>query len=254
MKWEFKEREMLRTVCGIAVIFVLVWVASVFADEHLLFYATFDENAGDVVKDHSQYKHEGKYMNGAKWSPEGKYGGCAEIRADLAHVNVPHHDMFNITDTITMEAWVSPDVLRSRGIIIQKVENYCLWFMNSGQLRVSDDQREALDADYPFEAGQWHHLAAILDTVSPKRQIYIDGKLVAQDAVAFTMDPSTYSLQMGHKQTSPGVIQYKGLIDEVRIWNTVRTEAEINGDMESTPAAVLPADKLTTTWGQLKTK
>lgn len=37
------------------------------------------------------------------------------------------------------------------------------------------------------------------------------------------------------------------------IWNVARTEEEIKMDMDGeTIQAVLPADKLTTTWGRLK--
>jgi hypothetical protein len=248
--------EMLKTIHVVVVIFALVWVSGAFADEHLLFYATFYENVGNVVKDHSDYGNDGEFMNGAVWSPDGKFGGCAEIRENLAHVNVPHNDLFNIEDTITMEAWVNPDVDFlgvQQGMIIEKVQNYVIWFTNTGQLRIADDKGEKLDTvGYPFEAGEWCHVAGILDTKSPRRAIYVDGELVSEDEVAFGMEPTTYPLQIGHKETNPGNVQYKGLIDEVMVWNTVRTEAEIKQDMEGVPEAILPAGKLTTIWASIK--
>ena len=244
---------MSKTMCSMAVFFALIWVFSVFADEHLLFYASFDEDMGDEVKDLSQYGNDGAFMNGAKWLPDGKYGGCAEIRENLAHVSVPHDDLFTTTDAITMEAWVNRDISNQQGIIIQKVGNYVLWFMNNGQVRVADDTGEKLDTvGYPFEVGEWYHVVGILDTKSPRRQIYINGELVAEDEVAFDMVPTTQPLQMGHKETAQGQFQYVGLIDEVQVWDVVRTEEEIKQDMEEKFKAVLPTDKLTTAWGQLK--
>ena len=64
---------MLRSICGLIFIFALVCAFSVLADEHLLFYASFDDDLGETVKDHSQYKNDGKFVNGAKWSPDGKF-------------------------------------------------------------------------------------------------------------------------------------------------------------------------------------
>jgi hypothetical protein len=246
---------MFRDICGMVFVVSLICMPSVFADEHLLFYANFDEDVGNEVKDHSQYGNDGELREGAKWSPDGKYGGCAEIREHLAHVNVVHNDLFNVTDTITMEAWVNPDegfLAVERGIIVQKVGNYVLWFMANGQVRVADDTGEKLDTvGYPFEAGKWYHIAGILDTRSPLRQIYVNGELVAEDEVAFDMVTTTQPLQMGRKETD-STFQYRGSIDEVRVWDVVRTAEEIKQDMEGPLKAVLPAGTLTTTWGHLK--
>ncbi len=236
---------------------VLMTHSATFADDHLLFFATFDEDMGDQVKDHSDHGNDGKFVNGAKWSPDGKYNGCAEIRENLAHVNVPHNDLFNITDTITMEAWINPDEGFhgvERGILIQKVGNYVLWFLNTGQIRIADDTGEKLDTiGYPFEAGNWYHIAGILDAKSPRREIYVNGELVAEDGAAFDMAATAHPLQMGQKATD-STFQYLGLIDEVMVWDTARTAEEIKQDMEGALKAVLPADKLTITWGGIKAK
>ena len=105
---------------------------------------------------------------------------------------------------------------------------------------------------YPFEAGEWYHIAGTLDTKSPRRQIYVNGELVAEDKAAFDMVPTTQPLQMGRKETD-STFQYVGLIDEVRVWDVVRTAEEIKQDMEG-PKAVFSAHKLTATWGAIKKK
>ena len=55
----------------------------------------------------------------------------------------------------------------------------------------------------------------------------------------------------------PGnTIGYKGMLNEIAIYNRVLTEAEIkqaaNGNLPEVSAAVMPFDKLTTTWGRIK--
>jgi hypothetical protein len=235
------------------VIFALLWVPGIFADEHLIFYANFDEDLGDKVKDLSPYENDGEFLGGAEWSPDGKIAGCAAIRGEGANVTIPEIDAYNIEEVITMEAWVNPDKIPQEpqgGVIFFKAGNYAFWFVTSGQLRLADQGGNRIDtAGFPFEAEEWYHIAGILDTETPQRQIYINGELEAEDKIAFSLTPTPGPLMIGRE---PAWAQYNGLVDEAVVWNVVRTEDEIKQDMEGLSSAVLPVDKLAVTWGQLR--
>jgi hypothetical protein len=233
-------------------VFVLIWVSSVFAaKENLIFSASFDKDLDKKVKDLSQYGNDGEFFGNAQWSAKGKYGGCAEILGAGGHVSIEHNDLFNITETVTLEAWVNPTPEAKWGIIIGKKENYQFWFLSDGEIRLADDMGEKLDTlGYNFRANEWVHVAGVLDTVTPQRVIYINGEEEAGDKVAFGLDPTGHPLRIGFDPG--GAIQYIGLIDEVQVWNVVRTPDEIKQDMEFKPKAVFAADKLAITWGQLK--
>jgi hypothetical protein len=46
---------------------------------------------------------------------------------------------------------------------------------------------------------------------------------------------------------------FSGVIDEVRVWNKVLTEAEVKRNMEGVPGtAVFPESRLATVWGDIK--
>jgi hypothetical protein len=72
--------------------------------------------------------------------------------------------------------------------------------------------------------GQWHHIAAVYDGY--QKLLYVDGKLDAVADAYGVMSYSFYDIVIGENQQVPGRY-FNGSIDEVRIWNVARTQAEI---------------------------
>ncbi len=78
--------------------------------------------------------------------------------------------------------------------------------------------------------GNWHHIAGVRDRNNHKLYQYVDGVLDG-----FVDDNTTgpinniYSFSIG--QRFDGYGHHYGIIDEVRLWNIARTEAEIQADM-----------------------
>lgn len=85
----------------------------------------------------------------------------------------------------------------------------------------------------PVNDGQWHHVAATYDpNNSPSLKMYIDGNL--ETSGNFTLPVNTASntsLYIGKRNDNTGY--FDGDIDEVRVWNVARTQAEIQADMLS---------------------
>ena len=107
-----------------------------------------------------------------------------------------------------------------------------------------------MGAPYTDEFGvQWYETALVLDGVW---QWKTRSKTINQnDLIPFTQ--SVY-LGAGNKR-GKAEGYYKGLIDEVRIYNRPLTHDEVIGNYEAgNPLSVEPTQKLPTVWGALKTR
>ena len=85
-----------------------------------------------------------------------------------------------------------------------------------------------LESNVTLIAGRWYHLAATYNRTSGERKLYLDGKVVASDVTA-TAYAGSGQLFIG---SNNGTSEYfNGSIDELRLWNTVRTQTDIINNM-----------------------
>ncbi|MBT3501187.1 MAG: LamG domain-containing protein, partial [Candidatus Marinimicrobia bacterium] len=79
--------------------------------------------------------------------------------------------------------------------------------------------------------GGWHHIVGVFDNDNDKLMIYVNGSLDGTSAgVTATIDNTAYKVAIGENLQNTG--RYvDGKIDEVRIWNDARTQAEIQANM-----------------------
>ncbi|HEY7448594.1 MAG TPA: LamG-like jellyroll fold domain-containing protein, partial [Vicinamibacterales bacterium] len=113
--------------------------------------------------------------------------------------------------------------------------NYFLGLDSAGRL-VADFEDMATGKNHSITGvgtvtpGSWHHAAATYDGQTWK--LYLDGNLDAELTLPAPFQPRSDSIQhasIGAALNSTGVRNgaFNGVIDEVRIWNVVRTAAEI---------------------------
>lgn len=156
-------------------------------------------------------------------------------------------------NTLTVEAWVKTPVSGAGTndnwaiVDFDRSEYFTLFVTgNDGQVGFSTkDNSGTLDDFYSGSANtvndnQWHHIAAVYDGTD--KIIYIDGVEVARNVNAHN------GLPLGTGTTRYGIIgdgseassfngsrnnlYYQGAIDEVRIWNIVRSAAQINSNKD----------------------
>jgi len=91
-----------------------------------------------------------------------------------------------------------------------------------------------------LNVGKWHHLACVRDVVGSngRASYYIDGKLVGRvtntSSNATWTDADTFDLYVGRYQDSDsgaGQNYFDGNIENLRIWNVARTDAQIRESM-----------------------
>jgi hypothetical protein len=97
----------------------------------------------------------------------------------------------------------------------------------------------------------WHHAAATYNSATGVWLLYLDGVQDATTTVTTGLTPRSDSIQhasLGSAVTSTGVAQgfFTGRLDEARIWNIARTQADIQASMNS---ELTTASGLVSRWG-----
>ena len=94
-----------------------------------------------------------------------------------------------------------------------------------------------LVSDVTASADTWYHVAATYDGTTLK--FYVDGNLIAQGAATIDLNNNAQlaklvlgGSQLANTSTSPAGIEFDGMIDEMRVWNDVRTEEEIRANLD----------------------
>jgi hypothetical protein len=92
-----------------------------------------------------------------------------------------------------------------------------------------------------FNAATWYHVAIVYDPSLAKASLYVNGALDNSMAVTATVaKPANATFRVAGR--SDNVTNLNGMVDELRIWNAVRTPAQILANMNScvtTPQANL---------------
>jgi len=111
-----------------------------------------------------------------------------------------------------------------------------LW-ANSIRIEVGGN---GLSGTTPVNDGNWHHVACVYDPSAPVNySLYIDGALETSGNLTVATNTGTLNdVRIGSR--IDGINHFDGEIDEVRIWNTVRTPAEISGNMNNEFCAPQP--------------
>jgi len=152
-------------------------------------------------------------------------------------VTVPANNSLNITENITLEAWIYPtDATKN----IQNVMGKSTAGTNNGYIfpRTDDGwktisfflhlngQWKVLTAEYPG-INQWSHVSATYDGFIMR--IYINGALAASTEASGQITTNGNNLVFGQQ---PGFVEYyRGKVEEAKIWNRALNQCEIINNM-----------------------
>ena len=200
----------------------------------LVGYWAFDEGSGTTATDGSGNGRTGSLQYGPTWAASGacRVGGCLSFDGVDDYVRVADVAALRLTGDLTISAWIKPTGARSLQSIVSKRYEYELG-------PVSDAAPYALgwshkDASGAFvsgnltsstEADQWQHVVLVRNGSTRQMRGYKNGVLALSSTYSAPPGTSSYALNIGR---NPGSIQrFRGWIDEVRIYNRVLSEAEI---------------------------
>lgn len=161
------------------------------------------------------------------------------------YVDLGRPPSLNLTASWTLEAWVLPTSLpRGAGVITEAysgdgIVQYELGFgMNepaggTARLKVgffhSGSWSFASDS-VDITTGQWVHIAGTWDGITLR--VYKNGVLVGSNEPGRSPIAGSESFWIGRRHDTAGSVNFfPGYIDDVRIWNVARTQAEIQAGM-----------------------
>ena len=194
----------------------------------------FDEGSGTTVTDLSGNGNNGTVAN-TTWAATGKYGKALNFNGTSALVTVPNAASLQLSTAMTLEAWVNPSTVSSawRDVIYKGDDNYYLegTSSNGGAPALGGTFGGANANIYgtALTANVWTHLAATYDGATLR--LYVNGVQASSLARTGAIATSSNPLQIGGDSLYGQY--FRGLIDEVRIYNRALSVAEIQADMNT---------------------
>ena len=126
----------------------------------------------------------------------------------------------------TFEAWINYDGQTEEYITLLEFGNDTPYFGLEGQKLTLYG---AVIDDNNMVTNQWMHIATSYSKTTQIAKLYVNGVLV-KTATDKDIDIAGTGFGIGY---NAGDTPFKGTIDEVRIWNVVRTDAEVASDMNA---------------------
>jgi hypothetical protein len=196
----------------------------------------FNEGTGTTTTDTSGNTNTGS-LTSTTWTTSGKFGNALTFNGTSSRANVNDAASLDLTNGMTLEAWVYPTTGTGWRTVILKEKSggltYGLYansssarpgiYINTGGSDISVAGTTTLSLN------TWSHLAATYDGATLK--LYVNGVQAGSRSTTGNMQVSTSSLRIGGN-TIWGEY-FKGRIDEVRIYSRALTQAEIQADMNA---------------------
>jgi hypothetical protein len=217
-------------------VFVLTLMNSVSAE--LVAHWEFDDGAGNTATDSIGNAHPGTIGGTANWVT-GQVGGALDFDGSTNYVDIGG-DMPIVSGTFSLTMWVyARDIPTAEGDLRMPLSNDTwadraihvhIW-PETAVFRIDTKNGTDISSNTALRADQWYHVAGTLDAAGESR-IYIDGVLdnsASGDGREYIIGPAN----IGAYQESDRF--FDGMIDDVRIYNHILSEAEIQGIMKSDP-------------------
>jgi len=198
----------------------------------------FDEGKGNILKDSSGNGNDG-IIHGATWV-DGIKGKALKFDGKDDYVEVRDSPSLDITDAITIEAWIYPiryplhryhaGIVGRGGWDIGSGYEVDLGYKGMNGLFELNTRRSSLYSESRIPLNQWTHIAATLKITDAV--IYINGKIDAIGTVN-SLITNSRPLQIGRRDPGNNFVAYfDGIIDEVRIYNRALSTEEIKAHYE----------------------
>ena len=168
-------------------------------------------------------------------------GSVLNLDGDEDYVRIENSHTLVMTDALTIEAWIYPlgPGIGREGIIVCNIGQYQLARFDDGSIwfAISNENPgwEWIDSGYIVPEGTWAHLALTYSANAKLFQLFVDGVLVFSTAGTGSIGdfhPTLNYFRIGARREARREF-FDGLIDEVRVWDIVRTDFEIRSTIDT---------------------
>jgi len=183
----------------------------------------FDENSGNIAYDSAFEPANNGTINGASWT-DGKYNPALSFDGS-DYVSTPLN--INGYTAVTLEAWVNMGNINfgtySYKMIVSDglSQNFIAVNKNNSQLlfQIQANARITIYSDI-LSQNVWYHIVGTYDGI--KMRIYVNGVEKGSDNLSGNIAASSMNIGWGQDDRF-----WKGIIDEVRIYNRALSASEI---------------------------
>ena len=195
----------------------------------------FNEASGDLTKDFSNFTNNGTLSGPAR--VPGRFGNALSFDGQDDWVTVQDANSLDFTTAMTLEAWVKPTDPGSawRTVVLKEQDGqlvYGLYANTDSGLpagHVFTDGDSGLTGPTPLPLDEWTHIATTWD--GSTLRLFVDAAEVASMPLPGPAVTSAHPLRIGGN----GVWGewFKGLIDEVRVYDRALSANELAADRDT---------------------
>ncbi|MCP5185858.1 MAG: DNRLRE domain-containing protein [Pseudomonadales bacterium] len=164
------------------------------------------------------------------WQPVGgAVQGALELDAADEGAQVADPGRLNLTGSVSLSGWLYTNTVSGRQPVVSRTlaagsHQYWLGLDNGAvALQFNDGSARTLTGSATVMPGEWHHLAAVIDTAAGVATVYLDGVADGTTAAGLSLSSGPVPVQLGHDGTDSTI----GRIDDVRIFQGALLPADV---------------------------
>ena len=174
-------------------------------------------------------------INGATWIKDGKYGKALHFNGASDNIGVPS-TIFDLSAT-TFTWWCKRDVLiaeypqTSMAVLGSPSSSYAfIIFASTGNLQIeTNTNADAATGVFTDDKDVWHHYAIVCDN-------YV--VTFYEDGIDITSEPTIVDdITLDRIGRGGSVLSFEGILDDIRIYDSVLTQANVQAIMADNPPA-----------------
>ena len=215
------------------------------AESNLVAYYSMNEASGTSVGDLTSNSNDGTLTNmdaSSDWVSNTLYAQDKALDFDGSndYVEIADDDALDISNTISISAWIYPTSIANKDGIISKrtsTENngdWALRFNDSGTLKWliwDGGSNGSVSSSSSISLNTWSHIVITHDNSTNNTKFYINGSLDASaTSISKSISSNSSNVYIGW-DGQQGDKLFTGKIDEIRIWNNIRTQAQIQDNI-----------------------
>ncbi|PYR31953.1 MAG: hypothetical protein DMF90_24625 [Acidobacteria bacterium] len=235
---------------------------------------SFEEGSGTETADSTGNGNVG-ILVGPTWTSKGKSGRALQFDGRHNFVDLSDRSGLEIKGSMSIGAWIystGAPPTNDDAVIVSKRDKYGFQLdttPDTGRRTVGFKLTNTARRDMvrfgvtELLMGRWYHVMGVYDALAKTMDVYLNGELDNGELSGTVSDQQVDSLlnvNIGRRPGNPGEFEFKGIIDEVRVYTRPLTAAEVrtlfNAGSDTSPptapkgltATPVPGTQITLSW------